>query len=259
MRNNQFNQIAKFYDILYQDKDYPAEIQFLLKLIESSLGPCGKDTPILDLACGTGRHLLELGKLGYTCLSGSDLSRPMIEFAKESASKSSLDIDFYNYSFEECLSIQRRFRVVLSLFSAVDYLASRQSQVLAFQNIHGLLEEDGVFIFDFWNGNAVSRDFSPTRVVHKTKGLEEIYRISYTRIDRLNQSAEVKFRCLHLEEGIKKAEFTEIHSLHYYYLPEMFHLLDRTGYEVVKVVPFMEPERDVEPYDWNITLVARRK
>ena len=36
---------------------------------------------ILDLGCGNGRILLELGKKGYTCLTGVDYSPKAIELA----------------------------------------------------------------------------------------------------------------------------------------------------------------------------------
>ena len=53
-----------------------------------------KQLGILDLACGTGRHAIELSKRGYKNLVGVDLSESQIKRAKEKAHTEQVEIDF---------------------------------------------------------------------------------------------------------------------------------------------------------------------
>lgn len=48
---------------------------------------------IINYGCGTGRHDLELTKLGYSC-TGIDLSETMIEVAKKNSNNRENKIDF---------------------------------------------------------------------------------------------------------------------------------------------------------------------
>ena len=75
---NIFADYSKFYDLLYQDKNYHAEVSYLVNLINAH-GNKGKD--ILELGCGTGRHALLFAQQGYK-VHGIDLSADMVEKAQ---------------------------------------------------------------------------------------------------------------------------------------------------------------------------------
>ena len=64
---------AKLYDLMYcKEKDYSREVSFLMQLFEQYAAK--PVVHILDLACGTGGHAIELSKRGYQvrlCVDGS--------------------------------------------------------------------------------------------------------------------------------------------------------------------------------------------
>lgn len=258
MNDQQFNIYAKFYDLLYKDKDYQKEAKYIDSLILKYSTKQKSDLSVLDLACGTGRHLFELSSLGYQSLSGSDISSAMIEVAVEQAKSVNKDIQFHNYSFQESDQITGRFDVVLSMFSAVNYLTDFKDQEKTFRNIHSLLNDKGLFIFDYWNGYAVTRDYSPVKVLRKKHQQAEIVRISTTELDLIRQGTTVKFNCMYLEDDKKISEFEEVHHLHYYYFSEMHNLLSTAGFKVLHQSPFMQQDKSVDPYDWNISIVAQK-
>ena len=76
---NQFgNLYSQYYDLLYRDKDYLGEVEYIDKLIKS----LNKETKtILDLGCGTGRHAEILCDKGYI-VHGVDRSKEMLEVAE---------------------------------------------------------------------------------------------------------------------------------------------------------------------------------
>src|SRR6185369_9558620 len=99
-KNPQFDVYAAFYDLLYKDKDYKGESEYIDQLIAKFSQKDKSKTSLLDLACGTGKHLLELSSKGYASLSGSDISKSMIDIARENSHARGSQINFHNYSFQ---------------------------------------------------------------------------------------------------------------------------------------------------------------
>ncbi len=74
-----FTKTAKHYDAVCSDKDYKTESDQLTVLVRERV-PGAKT--LLDVACGTGRHLEYLiGRSGFDC-TGVDLDGEMLEIAR---------------------------------------------------------------------------------------------------------------------------------------------------------------------------------
>lgn len=255
---SQFDVYAAFYDLLYKDKDYRGESEYIDKLISKFLDKDKSKTTLLDLACGTGKHLLELSTMGYASLSGSDISKSMIDIAEKNAEAKGRKIAYYNYSFQEADKINQAYDVVISMFSAMNYLTTYADQSKTLSNIHGLLNPAGLFIFDYWNGYAVTEGYSPVKVVKKKQDDAEIIRISETSLDLIEQQATVKFTCDYFKNNERKADFEEIHLLHYYYFSEMKNLLNSHRFEILHISPFMDINKVLTPQEWNISIIAKK-
>ena len=255
---SQFSAYAAFYDLLYKDKNYKAEAEYIDHLINKFSKKKKQETHLLDLACGTGRHLQELYLKGYSTLFGSDISKSMIDVARKNAEKQKQDLTFYNYSFQESNKITQKFDVVISMFSAINYITSYEEQSKTLHNIFNLLNKNGLFIFDFWNGNAVTQIYSPVKVLRKKAKDSEIIRISETHLDLINQDAIVKFTCNYLKKDKKILEFEETHHLHYYYFSEIKNMLTSHHFEIIHISPFMQMNKSVSPQDWNISIIAKK-
>ena len=65
-----FELYAAYYDLLYEDKRYDEEAQFVARLLREQ-APHARS--ILELGCGTGKHALALARQGFS-LTGVDLS-----------------------------------------------------------------------------------------------------------------------------------------------------------------------------------------
>jgi ubiquinone/menaquinone biosynthesis C-methylase UbiE len=55
---NIFNEYSKYYDLIYSDKDYGSEVNYLDTLFELNTKPKN----ILEFGCGTGMHASILAK-----------------------------------------------------------------------------------------------------------------------------------------------------------------------------------------------------
>jgi SAM-dependent methyltransferase len=246
---------SKFYNIFYKDKDYKSEANFIDKLIRKYLNKGG--IHLLDLACGTGKHVFELEEIGYK-VSGSDISEQMIIIAREEALARNSSAEFFNFSFQDSYKIEKEFDIVISMFSAIDYLTEFSDLRKSLDNIHNLLTKDGLFIFDYWNGNAVVRDFSPVRFLRKKDNKYEILRISKTDLFLEEQIANVEFTCMFLDNDQIKSEFEEVHRMRFFYFKEIEIFLNLCGFEIIHRSTFLDTELLRSPYDWNISIVAKK-
>jgi 2-polyprenyl-3-methyl-5-hydroxy-6-metoxy-1,4-benzoquinol methylase len=251
-----FDVYARYYDLMYMGKDYKAEAEYIAGLIRRYAAEKQRPLRVLDLACGTGKHAFELSALGFE-MQGSDISGNMIGVARESAKVRGASIQFHNESFQTCDRLQGPFDIVISMFSAIDYVTTHADLIRTMSNVHGLLADDGLFIFDHWNAAAVTASYSPVRVLRKNDARGELVRVSETTLDPIEQIATIHYTCLYLAGG-EKVEFEEIHRMRYHTFTEMELLLRTQGFDILNRCPFLEPDRQVRVDDWNIGIVARK-
>src|SRR4051812_47649865 len=109
-----YTKSAKFYDQLYDFKDYGAAVEELREYLQRLL-PNAKT--LLDVACGTGRHLEHLGR--HFQVEGLDINEQFVGMARRrcpGATFHQLDMTAFD--------LGRTFDVVTCLFSAVAYVKS---------------------------------------------------------------------------------------------------------------------------------------
>ena len=135
-----FAKTAQFYDALYEFKDYASTFSQLRQLIEY-LTPGAKD--LLDMACGTGKHLEYLQEFYYT--EGVDVSPEMLEIARKRCPKVPFHVgDMVNFD------LRRTFDVITCLFSSIGYLTTLESLQKAIAQMGGHLRPGGLLIVEPW-------------------------------------------------------------------------------------------------------------
>lgn len=144
-----FTKSTALYDALYDFKDYAVTVRRLHQMIQERR-PGTKS--LLDVGCGTGRHLAELRK-DYT-VEGVDLNPGMIEIASGRCP----DVRFHCADMVG-LNLGKSFETVTSLFSAIAYVKTleRMEQAIASMARHvvpgGLLLVEPFFTPDnYWTG-----------------------------------------------------------------------------------------------------------
>lgn len=254
-----FGEYSAIYDLIYRDKDYAGEAGFIATLIEQ-YAPRQNDPPvrILDLACGTGRHAIELAAMGYV-VEGSDISVGMVAVARNSTKERGLDVRFHECSFQTADAIQGSFDVVLAMFAALGYLTDFADFELTLNKVASKLAPGGIFIFDVWNGTAVLPQYSPYKVRRESDDKLKVERVSRTTLDHVAQQAVVAFQFkVEYADGAVK-HFSEHHHVRFYFPQEMVDLLTALGFEVLLRCPFLQPEKALTSGDWSMTYVVRKK
>jgi 2-polyprenyl-3-methyl-5-hydroxy-6-metoxy-1,4-benzoquinol methylase len=90
------------------------EVEFLV----AALGLRGSET-ILDLACGGGRHSLELARRGFTVV-GLDAVAPVLNHARAQAAEQNLAVEFVQGDMR-ALAYESRFDLILVMNSSVGF------------------------------------------------------------------------------------------------------------------------------------------
>lgn len=100
---------------------------------------------VLDLGCGNGRHAIYFTNMGFKA-SGVDISEQAIDWAKESAKRENLDIDFRTADISDLPYEAGTFDVVVS-HGVLDHVSSDVAQ-RAIQEVKRVLTPQGLFYCD---------------------------------------------------------------------------------------------------------------
>lgn len=113
--------------------------------------PKNKNSKVLELCCGTGRLTIPIAEEGYQ-VTGIDITKSMLDRAKEKAQKANLDISFIEADITK-LELKEQFDAVLIPFNSIHHLYKTEDLIKVFNNVRSLLKKGGVFIFDCYNPN----------------------------------------------------------------------------------------------------------
>ena len=119
---------SKYYDLLYKEKDYKDEAKYINDLIQK-FSPINCKT-LLDIGCGTGKHLKFFKELGYL-VSGIDLSQDMINEAKKKLGQNQGLFCCSSTEFD----LNSKFDVIISLFHVMNYIIKNEDLEKTFKNI----------------------------------------------------------------------------------------------------------------------------
>lgn len=134
-----FAKSQRYYDAIYERKNYEAESARLAEIISYYKTSAGN--ALLDVACGTGGHVACL-RPRFT-IEGLDIDREMLSIAKAKYP----DVQFHEGDMTD-FELGRQFDVVVSLFSSVGYLRTTVRLAKAIQNMARHIRPGGVLIVE---------------------------------------------------------------------------------------------------------------
>lgn len=134
-----YRSFAKYYDKMYSWKEYKAESEKLRTFIKKYKISKGKE--MLDVACGTGNHILYLKK--HFNITGVDIDKYMLAIAR----KKFPDIKFVTGDMRT-FNLKRQFDVILCLFSSIAHLKTYKNLEKTINNFVNHLKPGGVMIIE---------------------------------------------------------------------------------------------------------------
>lgn len=244
---------AQYYDLIYSDKDYKAECDFVEQVFQKYSH--SRISTILELGCGTGGHAIPLAKKGYK-VSGIDISEAMIAEAREKAKGTNLSLDFQVMDLRS-FNLGGTYDACISMFAVIGYVTDTKDMLSTLKNVRKHLGSASLFVFDFWNGLAVLRILPSVRVkTVEDKGLK-IIRTAQPELDAVNHICQVNYHMLVMKNNTILDEIKEKHTIRYYFPQEMTHYLEDAGFQVLQICPVMDLSGKVDENVWNITVIAK--
>lgn len=214
-----FIKSAPYYDKIYSWKDYRKETQLLIAIIRKN--PRSPSNRLLDVACGTGHHLLYLRE--HFAVEGIDISSELLEIARTQNS----EVPFHLADMID-FDLNRRFDVVTCLFSSIGYVKTLENLSRAINAMARHVMPGGLLIIEPW---FTPGNWHPGKV-HATFIDEpdlKIARISTSFVD-----GRLSYFDLHYLIGTPQGteHFVERHEMGLFETEEIHRILSDAGFVV---------------------------
>jgi SAM-dependent methyltransferase len=250
-----FDAYARYYDLLYRQKDYAAEAAYVDSLLRRYEVPGRR---LLELGCGTGRHATELASLGYT-IHGIDRSDVMLEEAEMRARDNAALASRLTFSSGDVCSVRldQKFDAAISLFHVMSYQTSDEAVAGMCETARRHLVDGGLFLFDCWYGPGVLTDPPTVRVARMTDEAIQVTRVAEPTVDTTASTVDVRYGMFVRDSTTGQvSEIKESHLMRYLFVPELRGFLTRAGFEPVTFGEWMT-DRAPSAGTWNLCVVSR--
>ena len=244
-----FNVYSRYYDLLYRDKDYAAESDYVCSLLCRHGVNAGD---LLEFGSGTGKHGRLLAERGYK-VHGIERSNEMIAAAQLVPGFTCQQGDITT------INMGRTYSAVLALFHVMSYQTTNEQLQAVFSNAAAQLNSGGLFIFDVWYSPAVYAQKPSVRVKRMADTLIEITRIAEPLIHANENRVDVHYAIFasELASGTMHT-LQEVHSMRHFSLPEIDLLAETHGFRRIGAEEFTTGKAPSED-TWGVCLTLRKK
>jgi SAM-dependent methyltransferase len=256
-----FGLYSKYYDLLYREKDYLAESNYVLNLI-SRYGENNNRSSwrLLELGSGSGGHAAYMAP-EIQQLVGVERSH---EMAMQASAKNIQNFQIIEGDITELdgvLSLPDRhdnFDAVVSLFHVVSYINQNDQLRSCLRSVSHSLHPGGVFIFDVWFAPAVFWLRPESRVKQMTDDFITVERTANASVDVLSNVVTVEFET-RISDRVSGEETTlhETHPMRCFGVPEVASLAEEVGLHLVCVEEFLSG-KPAGLETWGVCFVLKK-
>jgi len=246
-----FESYSSYYDLLYNDKNYGREVEYVHELI-LKYHPSTKS--ILELGCGTGIHASLLCDKNFN-VTGVDKSAEMLKIAEKKLEGSDLKL------IEADIIVFRngqKFDTAISLFHVMSYMPDINMLTAAFKTAGAHLPARGLFIFDCWHGPAVLEEQpGPRKKEFENENISVVRRSESEWIKEKNL-VNVNFEITITKKlNGEKEIIKELHPMRYWFENEITGALNNSGFELLKAEEWLSGNA-LSNKSWNACYIARK-
>ncbi|HEX6685473.1 MAG TPA: methyltransferase domain-containing protein [Candidatus Limnocylindrales bacterium] len=199
--------LAGVYDLIYGvavSKDYVAEAGELAELIRSRRPEASS---LLDVACGTGQHLLHLRDL-FEHVEGVELSADMRAIAAERLGPQTP----VHAGDMRTFDVGRKFDAITCLFSSIGYVQSVEELRATLRRFAAHLEPGGVLVLEPWFAPDAWRPGTVHDGVAEAPDGRVVMRLSYSDVTPEGKSLTT-MHYLYGEPGVGVRHWSDEHVM----------------------------------------------
>lgn len=247
----EYQQMPEYFDAHNVNQETEAKNALIEKLLKEQ-----KVSTVLDMTCGTGSQVFYLAERGYEIV-GSDFSPALIEAARKKAMEIGKNITFIDGDMRELRA--GKFDAVITIFNAIGHLVKSDFEK-ALQNIHANLNDNGIYIFDIFNLQAITDDIINdfTMEIDSVVNGVKIHNVQNSEIDRKNGLLTSHDHYTIYRDGREPEIHVNTFSLQIYTAEELKIILARNGFEIIHQYD-MEGNYFIADKSLNILTMARKK
>jgi SAM-dependent methyltransferase len=237
---------SQYYNLLYADKDYVAEVDYIDRLIKRY---APEARTLLEYGSGTGGHGVLLNKKGYE-VYGIERSSAMAQIARSRGLACEVgDITAFD--------LDRTFDATLALFHVVSYINTNAQLLELFRITRKHLKKGGMFIFDVWFSPAVLHQMPESRVKRMEDDAIAVTRKATPVVDHYRNIVEVNYQ-INIKNKSTGAtgQFDEKHSMRHFGVPEIELLALQTGFTLIGTEEFLSGKEPSEA-TWGVTFILQ--
>lgn len=253
-----FGVYSQYYDLLYRDKDYDAEADYVRSLVNRF---SDRTVDVLELGCGTGKHAELFASAGWNLL-GVERSQEMLSAAKtriHAMASRNLPGSFDAREGDvRTFRTSRQFDAVLALFHVVSYQTSNDDVTQMFQTAFQHLKPGGLFVYDIWYGPAVLSERPAVRIKRMEDPSISVIRIAEPELCPNTNRVDVNFTVLVTSKTTGTVQqIQERHSMRYFFEPEMDLICRANGFQRLHSEEWMTGHEPTES-TWGVCYVTQK-
>lgn len=241
---------SQYYELLYQDKDYANEVDYIDQLIGRDVD---KPKTILNLGCGTGKHDVLLHNKGYQ-VHGVDISEEMLAIARN---KERPGLQFSRANIQQ-LNLNQTFDVIVSLFHVMSYQTTNSELHQVFSGVNKHLDDNGLFVFDFWYGPAVLTDLPKNTIKRLESDQVKVLRVAEPHMHVESNIVDVNFDIFITQKSNNQLTHQkELHAMRFFFDVELEDICKQHGFVIESKYRWLS---DKAPgFDtWNVVWILRK-
>ena len=149
MKNNNFYQNAKAYDIAFNDREFDTECDFLEWCLKNHAKV--KKTKLakkrfLELGSGPSRHAIEMARRGWNA-AALDLSKPMLDYASDLAETEGVKIKTINADMTN-FKLDKKVILSATLMESISHLITNEQILSHFKSVADNTVPGGIYVIE---------------------------------------------------------------------------------------------------------------
>jgi cyclopropane fatty-acyl-phospholipid synthase-like methyltransferase len=244
--------LSLYYDNLYSGKDYKNECELIKKY---SL----KNSSLLDVGCGTMTHTIILSEY-FKNIMALDLSPSMLSVAEAKIKDKNISNITTICAPVQELNKERKFDTAISMFNVINHIRTTNELLSFFKAVSELLNKDGVFIFDCWNGIACTLDKPREKTIKEYNFINyKLFSTTITHTDLFNSLSKMK-TTIEVYDDFSLVDSFEYSLEQTLWTPHVLtNLLEMTGLNIQKVIPFVNDDISATEKDYRLTFICKKQ
>lgn len=248
------------YELAFSYRDYGAEADFIEYLWQKNSNI--ENQCVLDIACGTGSHLIQFCSRGYET-TGFDNNPDVVAYAKKKFKDQNLPIEVFKADMKK-FETPKKFGLAINMLTSANLLVTNDDMISHLRSAARALEPDGIYIMEMFHPReyGFKADFPATtwEITQDDMILQCNLRHELASLDSIKQTQNTTMR-ISVTRDDKTEEYLNPRTQRVYLYQEFLSLVDSAGgFEFIEVygalnsaVPLSNERRS-----WRMVPVLRR-